>query len=390
MPSEATHAGTEAPVEGATPLDRALESVAGRIRAFQAAVAAAEREVAAEIQRRVGQESFKGEQAIIELGPFAVGRIDPDRFAQLLGVADTPLTAEAIDVLGRADDILKEFDVSAADHVVEVEAGGDLRDAVKDALARFGRAYGAARAVELARAGIFDETEHAHLLGPLPFRLWNRAERQLAPPLVIRVRGEDCLPAGLGEFLDGNLVLLLVVEGPTTPSPLSRLITPGTFVMQTADPEELERLGETEHPAVALLFDEERPGQACFVHDPDAGSTPWARLDVRQMPSEADVGRGRRPPTWLEELDHLRTMATAPAGGAAGATSAASAKAAGGASGAAAASEAGAAAASDATAEGGGSGQAATADPVDRLAAWLLDRADLDGAEEGAPPPEGS
>ncbi|MDX1646657.1 MAG: hypothetical protein R3304_05900 [Longimicrobiales bacterium] len=359
---------------------RAVDALQARIDAFREAVATAEQEVSDEIVRGVGAGSFKGEQALIELGPFAVGRIDPERFAQLLGVADEPLTVEAIDVLGRAERVLGEFVATPRGHQVSVEPGGDLRDVVKQALARFGRAYGAARAVEMARAGTFDESEHGHLLGPLPFRLWNRAERQLAPPLVVRVRGDDCLPAGLGEFLDGNLVLLLVAEGPTTPAPLSRLITPGTFVLQTADPEELGLLARTEHPAVALLFDEERPGQAWFVHDPDAGDTSWARLSVSQLPSEPDVGRGRRPPAWLEELEHLRMLATAPLAPARGGGSPETSRS----SGADGVSSPGVQEATEA-ADGG----SAEPDPADRLAAWLLSRIPEDGERPDAAAEEG-
>jgi hypothetical protein len=164
--------------------------------------------------------------------------------------------------------------------------------------------------VELARAGTFSPEEHNHLLGSLGFRFWNRAERQLAPPLVVDVRGEDCLPAGLGEFLDGTVSIVLVSSGPTTPAPLARLITPGTFVMQTTDPSELNALARSHHPGVALLFDEERPEQARFVHDPDLGPTPAERLTVYHMPEQPEVGRGRRAPTWLEELTHLDMLSS--------------------------------------------------------------------------------
>lgn len=363
------------PSEAAGRVEGALRIVEPRIRAFHAAIADAEREVADEIARRASADDVNAEQALAQLGPFAIGRIDPERFARLLGVGGAPLTPEAIDVLGRADAILKGLGPDLARHVVRVEAGGDVRDAVKDALAGFGRAYGAARAVELARAGIFDEARHGHLLGPLPFRLWNRAERHLAPPLVVSVRGDDCLPAGLGEFLDGDLVLVLVVAGPTTPAPLARLVTPGTYVVQTADPAALDRVVETGHPAVALLFDEERPGQAWFVHDPDRGATTWERLSVQRMPSEADVGPGRRAPVWLEELEHLRALAERPP-----------APSPNGSDGAAVRLDTGAVAVGRRGVDGSGTVGAAAAsrdtapDPADRLAAWLLARTDLSDA----------
>ncbi|KPJ82709.1 MAG: hypothetical protein AMS19_06990 [Gemmatimonas sp. SG8_23] len=346
--------------------ERALEQVQPRIDTFRAAVAAAEAEVREEVMHRAGAQSFKEEQALVELGPFALGRIDPERFSMLLGVSEKDLTPESIDVLSKADAILTGFAESST-HVARVEPGGDLRDVVKDALAHLGQAFGAGRAVELARAGMFDLIEHAYLLGPLPFRLWNRAERHLAPPVVVEVAGEDCLPAGLGEFLDGEVKIVIAARGPTTPAPLARLITPGTYVVQTADPAQLAGLVEARHAGVALLFDEDRPGQAHFTHDPDAGDTTWSRIRIDRMPDEAAVGRGRRPPVWLEELVHLRALAEAPASAGA-ATDEAKREASDPSVAAGAAALAGLTQAS-----GGGSAPAsAEVDPVDRLAAWLL------------------
>lgn len=353
MPSEATKERTDELAR------RAIEALAPRIEAFQEAVSAAEREVREDVVRRIGAESFKSEQALVELGSFAVGRIDPERFSRLLGVGDAALTPDAIDVLDRADAILAGLLVGGPGaHLLHVETDGDLRDTVKRALTVLGSAYGAARAAELARAGVFDSSEHEALLGGLPYRLWNRAERRIAPPLIVEVGGHDCLPVGLGEFLDGNLVLVLIATGPTTPAPLSRLITPGTFVMQTTDPAELDRLAESDHPGIALVFDEDRPEQAYFVHDPEAGDTPWERLTVTRMPSEADVGRGPRAPRWVEELTHLRALAREPAGVAASIG--------GGTVG-----------------TGGGPDTAPQAAPADRLAAWLLSRTETDEAREG-------
>lgn len=303
------------PSEDPTPdlVDRALDALRAPVEAFHSAVGEAEEEVRRSVTRRLARSSFREEQALVELGPFAVGRVDPERFALLLEDTDPELTSEAVDVLQRADAILQTFSESMEVHRVQVESRGDLRDVVRDALARVGRLFGASRAVELAQAGAFDPLEHGQLLDDLPFRFWNRAERQLAPPLVVDVRGEDCLPAGLGEFLDGAVKIVLVARGPTTPAPLARLITPGTFVVQTDDPKDLERLSASPHPGVALVFDEVRSEQALFVHDPDAGATPLARLTVSQLPDDPVVGRGRRAPTWLEEVVHLRTLASPPA-----------------------------------------------------------------------------
>lgn len=352
---------------------RALASIEPGIAAFRTTVAEAEREVREEIMHRTGVQSFPEEQALVELGPFALGRIDPARFSMLLGVSETALTPETIDVLSKADAILAGFAESSV-HTARVEPGGDLRDTVKDALGHLGQAFGAARAVELGRAGTFDLIEHAYLLGPLPFRLWNRAERHLAPPVVVEVAGDDCLPAGLGEFLDGGVKIVLVTTGLTTPAPLARLITPGTFVMQTADPDELQKVARTPHAGVALLFDEDRPGQAHFTHDPDAGETTWDRITVARMPTDADIGRGRKAPVWLEELHHLRSLAEAPAGidvSAAPGTPPAAA------SGSDVPPRPNAGAGAGAGASEAGPDEV---DPVDRLAAWLLAHTDLDDA----------
>jgi hypothetical protein len=330
----------------------ALEALGPRIDTFRSAVVTAEEELRSYIAHRRGASEFKGEQALIELGPFAIGRIDPERFAALMTATDE-LPAETERVLGRAETILSTFAKGADLHRVAVEPGGDLRDAVKDALTYVGQVFGAARAVELARGGLFEADKHGHFLGSLPFRFWNRAERQLAPPFVVDVRGEDCLPAGLGEFLDGGVAVVLVADGPTTPAPLARLITPGTVVIQTTDPADLELLATSAHPGIALLFDEEREEQARFIHDPDRGDAPWNRIEMRHMPERTDVGRGRRAPTWLEELTHLEGLARKPAGAVAAPVAVGAIEDTG--------------------------TPAAEADPADQLAAWLLAQTDLPG-----------
>lgn len=293
---------------------KALEALGPRAEAFRSAVATAEEEIRTYVTQRRGVAEYRGEQTLIELGPFAIGRIDAEKFATLL-VEVEDLTPEAESVMVRAEEILAEFRVGIDFHLVTVEKGGDLRDAVKDALNHVGQVFGASRAVELARSGLFDPDQHNPFLSALPFRKWNRAERQLSPPLVVELESEDLLPAGLGEFLDGSVKIVLVVKGVTGPAPLARLMTPGTYVVQTSDPKDLDGLARSPHPGVALLFDEARKDQARFIHDPDAGSAPWQRLKIAHMPEQPDVGRGRRAPIWLEELEHLAALAKKPAGG---------------------------------------------------------------------------
>ncbi|HSM62146.1 MAG TPA: hypothetical protein VK849_15165 [Longimicrobiales bacterium] len=347
MPSDTMNGGGAKDLVG-----RALHALSPRIDAFHSAVATAEEEIRSYVTHRRGASEYRADQALVELGPFAVGRIDPERFASILIDADQ-LTHEAEVVLDRAEQILTAFAAETELHVVSVEPGGDLRDAVRAAFTQIGQVFGAARAVELARAGLFDPDKHNAFLSTLPFRKWNRAERQLAPPLVVELEADDLVAAGLGEFLDGLVKIVVVARGVTTPAPLARLVTPGTYVVQTADPDDLVALAESPHPGVGLLLEEERPELARFVHDPDAGETPWRRLSVGHLPDRPVVGRGRRPPRWLEELEHLEALAAAPA----------------------------AAAAVEALGpETTGLVAAAPAAPVDQLAAWLLSQTDVDGA----------
>ena len=324
---------------------KALQGLAPRVEFFHTAVATAEEEIRSFVTHRKGVAEHRSERTLAELGPFAAGRIDTEKFAALLLDVDD-LAPEAESVMNRAEEILAEFVVGSEFHLVTVPRGGDLRDAVKDALNHVGQVFGASRAVELARSGRFDPDQHNYLLSALPFRKWHREERRLAPPLVVEVEAEDLLPAGLGEFLDGEVKVVLVVKGPTPPAPLARLITPGTYVVQTADPADLVALARSPHPGVALLFDEARPEQARFVHDPDAGAASWQRLAVSHMPEQAAVGRGRRAPTWLEELAHLQALARKPAG---------------------------------ADQAAGAETPATEATPADQLAAWLLHQTDLAG-----------
>jgi len=302
MPSDANAVSTPSLTQ------EAIEALSSRVDAFRSAVATAEEEIRTYVTHRRGASEYQTEQALVELGPFALGRIDPERFATLL-VDSEGLSAEAEGVLDRAEEILSEFAVGTDFHHVVVEPGGDLRDAVKDALNHVGQVFGASRAVELARGGLFDPAQHNHFLSTLAFRKWNRAERQLAPPLVVEVDADDLLPAGLGEFLDGLVKLVLVVRGVTGPAPLARFITPGTYVLQTSDPHALVAMAASPHPGIALLFDEEREDQARFVHDPEVGESPAQRLTVHHMPESPEVGRGRRSPRWLEELEHLQSLA---------------------------------------------------------------------------------
>jgi hypothetical protein len=231
---------------------------------------------------------------------------------------------------------------------VTVPGGASLYDVVADRLADLGRAFGAARVAREVREGRLPPDRRLAELERFPVAQWNRAERRLAPPLVVEVSGSDLRPAGLADLLDGRLKLVLVVSGECAPAPLARLIAPGTFVQQALAPEELGDLAAWEGPGIAALVS---PNAARFVHDPRAGRTPAERLRVAHLP--ADPPRralgGLSAAQQAEELALLQALAqpVAPVPSVAAAASPAAA-------------------------------QAEPADPVAQLAAWLLAQAELD------------
>lgn len=295
------------------------------------------------------------------LGVFAKGRIDTARFTALLA------KHEAVDFgtlmrMERAFAALAEMAVRQDTlAVVDVAPGGDLRGAVGAALERVGRAFGAARVAELSRTGRYDDSQHGALMESLPFVHWTARERTLAPPLVVLVDGADLRAAGLADFLDGSLKIVLVVRGDAPPAPLVRLISPGVFVLQTTDGTGLDRLAAARGPGVAALLPELA---ARFVHDPAGGPRLADRLFAEFVPEDRPAARTTAQSVWQQNEDLLQFAALVHA-----ATRAPQA--------AAAAPAQAADVAASAQSE---PRNAVTAPaPADQLAAWLLAQADLSG-----------
>ncbi len=294
-------------------------------------------------------------RAAVELGPFAVDRIDVDRFSQLFRTAT--LDGRVRETIERARDTIAELAGRNSDlFQVAVKSGADLGSAVARAFEEIGRAFVAARVFDLARAGGYKDRRHARSLGSFPFSQWTSRERSMAPPLVVTVDGADLECATLARFMDGSTHVVLVVQGEAPPAPLVRLITPGTYVLQTHDGSGLDRLAGWDGPGVAAWMPE---SAARFVHDPSAGSTPADRITVDHMPDEKSVRpvSGTSVFQQLEELRQLDFLATAPPALAAPAAPAALAAPA-----------------------GGSAAPPAPPAPADKLAAWLLQQADLPDA----------
>jgi hypothetical protein len=143
-------------------------------------------------------------------------------------------------------------------------------------------------------------------LDQFPPNLWNEAEREFAPPLVIEVEGQDLRPASLAELLEGGQKIVLVVNGPAAPAPLVRLITPGVAVIQTDDPAELSALGSVDGPGIAALMPQ---GCAKFMHIPGAGQVLNERLTVAFLP-EKEPKRALGSISAFQQTEELRQLAS--------------------------------------------------------------------------------
>lgn len=313
----------------------ALEALAGPAGTFRATLARTADEVGQLLRVHTASKETKSARLAAELGPFARGRISAERFASAFpsapgvngGAAEVVRRAHATlsGLLERGDDLFR----------VTLDGKSTLHDAVAARLADVGRAYGAARVVSDAQAQLPPD-RHAAALERFPFARWNRAERRLAPPLVVEARGADLLAAGLAEFLDGRVKLVLVVSGDTSPAPLARLIAPGTYVQQAGAAADLSGFASWDGPGVAALVPD---GVGRFVHDPRVGRTAPERLRIEQLPEAPRKGiDGISVEQQADELALLRSLTQstgAPAGG------------------------------------------TAPADPADQLSAWLLAHTDL-------------
>jgi len=247
----------------------------------------------------------------LELGAFARGRIDVDRFAAI--IRGSALDAGARARITHAAAVLEELAALTDDaFVVDLRSGGPLDLVVASTLATLGRAFGASVAADLVRTGRYRPNEHDLLTLAWGFEHWTRDERRHAPPLVVTLDAEDLRPEKLAHLIDGNVHVLLVTRGTCAPAPLVRLITPGTLVLQTRDATGLDRFGAYEGPAVAALVSE---NAATFIHDPEHGASTWQRLTIWNRPATEPRKSiaGISPRQQREELAQLYAIAERPA-----------------------------------------------------------------------------
>jgi hypothetical protein len=323
----------------------ATQALAAPMSAFKSALAMTLEQIRG-IQSNGGSgENGRVNRFAVELGEFAQDRIDIDRFAALFA-GEASMNSVNTQRIDRAYQTMSEL-IAQGDNlfVLNVESGGNLRDSVAKMLEHLGTAFGAARVVELSRTGRYQFSDHAQFFSAFPFREWSATERRIAPPVIVLVDGKDLSAASLAEFLDGSQKIVLVARGETTPVPLVRLITPSTFVMQATEATALERLAEWEGPGIAALVPE---SAARFVHDPAVAVGRGLVIDF--VPED----KPRKPLggfSAAQQAEELRQLTALRDGAPAGVVT---------------------------TSEAPGTGSPpAAADPVDKLAAWLLQQADL-------------
>jgi hypothetical protein len=312
----------------------ALDAIRPRIELFHSAVAA----TTEQIRSLLDGTGVTEEDQTVALGNFASGHVDVDRFsaftrqaAKVDQTAELPIrTAQKV-----LNDLLKKGDKL---FVLDLVEGASLAQAVAKRLSKIGRAFSAAKVVDLAKRGEYREEEHALLLDGLAYCDWSQAERALAPGLVIRLDGADFVPVQVAAYFDAGMKYVFEVDGDAPAAAMSRLVTPGAFVQQQTSDDALEAFAAFGGAAAAALLPQ---GAAQFVHDPAAGETSFERFTALEFPKEVrkrSIG-GISVNQQAEDYAHLETMAVVPTPG----------------------------------------GEAAS-DPAGKLSAWLLSQTDLVGA----------
>jgi hypothetical protein len=284
----------------------ALHAMSPSIASYRAAVVDARERLGSWL--RVPNNGNAAAETAAALGHFAAGRIDVPRFAAMFsGTSILSPLGEA--VVGRALEVLD--DILARDTALvihELPAGGDLHTLLDTALSDAGRVFQAVAVAQSARQGM-KITRPDDPLRLFPYERWNRLERAIAPPMIVRLRGSDVRPGALMDFLDGTQKIVLVVDGPMSPAPLARVITPGLFVAQSDDEAVLGELASFAGAGTIALGGE---GAARFTHDPRRRAAGGPALHVAFMPAaESTRTGGRSGNQQSEEVAHLQALASA-------------------------------------------------------------------------------
>jgi hypothetical protein len=245
------------------------------------------------------------------LGFFAKGKVNMERFntfapkaRRMETDAEAPVRA-ALEVLNsllaQGDDL----------YIINMDEGRGLGHTLSVRLASIGRAFAAARIVDLAKNGAYKEDKHAATLERFPYATWNSSERALAPALVVNVSGEDFKPSSIVPLLDTNMKMIFNVSGDAPAAALSRVISPGVFVQQITGEPDLKAFSAYKGIAVAAFLPETA---VSFIHDPSAGSTTYERFVSITFPAEVrkrPIG-GISPAQQAEDYTLLESLSVPP------------------------------------------------------------------------------
>jgi len=286
----------------------ALDAVRPRIEQFHSALALTTNQVRG-LLTGAGDSAEDHSEA---LGFFAKGKMNMERFASFTRkAANIDTTAEA--PTRAAQEVLQSLLAQGDDlFVIKVGKGEDLGQQVSARLESIGRAFAAARIVDLAKSGAYKEDKHAATLEGFPYASWNSSERALSPALVVEVNGEDFKPSLIVPLLDTNMKIVFNVLGDTPAAALARVITPGTFVQQETGDDKLEAFTAFKGIAVAAFV---ANTAASFVHNPSAGATTYERFVSMKFPNEVRkraVG-GISPTQQAEDYKLLESLSVPPA-----------------------------------------------------------------------------
>jgi hypothetical protein len=285
---------------------KALEALGDAKESFVSSVAMSAEEVRGILDREQGGSEEPQVKLAHELGPFAAGKIDLERLAPFVETK-RKLEPETRERIQKAFEVLVGLKKAGDDlFCAKVDVDGYLRGGIVGVLARAGTAFGAARSVEWALHGIAPMETTKDVLESFPPSMWNSAEKNCSPPVVVEVEGQDLKVGSIGELMSGNQKIVLLVNGKAAPAPLVRLITPGVTVIQTDDPADLVVMTANDGPAVAALMPE---GCAKFIHSPAAGRSLNERLTVGFLP-EKEPNRPLGSITAFQQIEELRQLAS--------------------------------------------------------------------------------
>ena len=285
----------------------ALNAVRSRIELFHSALTVTTNQVQALLAGSGDTEADKSEA----LGYFAKGKVNMERFNSFTAKAARIDTATEAPVRA-AQEVLKSLLAQGDDlFIIEAENGRGLGHQLSVRLATIGRAFAAARVIDLAKNGAYKEDKHAATLERFPYAMWNSSERALAPALVIEVSGEDFKPSAIVPLLDANMKIVFNVLGDAPAAALSRVISPRVFVQQEIGDAKLEEFTAFKGIAVTAFL----PSTAVsFVHNPTAGSTTYERFVSITFPKEVRkraIG-GISPAQQAEDYTLLESLSVPP------------------------------------------------------------------------------